>query len=190
MPPTISPPIYFSQFNVTSQVFHRTPLSYALVNLKPLKPGHVLICPRRVAPTFQDLNRSEIADLFETAQVVSGMIRRVYDAPAVNIAIQDGPEAGQTVPHLHIHIIPRHRGDFGGQADRVYDLLESREGYVGGALKERWSGVDDGLRRARGEDEMRTEAELLRMEMEKAPFAGSTGESGEDDGTSSTNFTS
>ena len=92
------------------------------------------------------------------------MIRRVFDAPAVNIAIQDGKEAGQTVPHLHIHIIPRHPGDFGGQGDRVYDLLESKEGDLGGELS-RWVKVDDSQRKAREEEEMRREAEFLRTEM-------------------------
>lgn len=174
--------IYFSTFNVTTQVFHRTTLSYGLVNLKPLIRGHVLVCPLRVVPRFSDLSSSEITDLFCTVQRVSNMIQRVFDAPAVNIAIQDGVEAGQTVPHVHAHVIPRYKGDFEGQGDRVYELLEAEEGDIAKALNERASDdgddekgrrrtgfpkVDEESRKARSEEEMRTEAEWLRRKMEK-----------------------
>lgn len=158
-------PIFFSTFNVTTQVFHVTALSFALVNLKPLVPGHVLICSRRVTPDFLSLTPAEITDLFLTTQRVSRMIRRVFDAPAINIAIQDGREAGQTVPHNHVHLIPRHRGDFGDRTDRVYEMLEGKEGDVGEALRN-WI-VDDEKRIPRREKDMVEEAGWLAGEMLK-----------------------
>lgn len=166
MAPLTTTPLFFSTFPVTSQAFYLTTLSFALVNLKPLAPGHVLISPRRVVPRFHELSPAEVADLFLTAQRVSGMIRRVYDAPAVNIAVQDGVEAGQTVPHVHAHVIPRRPGDFGGQTDRVYDLLQAEEGDVGKALRG-WMRIEEHERQARAEDDMRKEAERLAAEMEK-----------------------
>ncbi|KAL5332802.1 HIT-like domain-containing protein [Aspergillus crustosus] len=99
--------IHFGPFLVTPQVFHQTPLSIALVNLKPILPGHVLVSPRRVVPRVSDLTPPETADLFLTVRRVGRMIERVYGATSLNIAIQDGPEAGQSVPHVHAHIIPR-----------------------------------------------------------------------------------
>jgi len=56
--------IYFAQFLVTSQVFYVTKLSVALVNLKPILPGHSLVIPRRNVPRYTDLSSEEIADLF------------------------------------------------------------------------------------------------------------------------------
>lgn len=167
--------IFFSTFKVTNQVFYLTPLSYALVNLKPLVPGHVLVCPVRVTPRYRDLSTAEITDLFKTVQRVARMIERVFDAPAVNIAIQDGREAGQTVPHLHCHILPRKRDDFGGVTDKVYELLESDEADLARHLDSRqqqrrhaaFPKVDDADRAPRGEEEMRSEAEWLSAEMEK-----------------------
>ena len=71
------------------QIFHTTPLTFALVNLKPLLPGHVLVVPRRVAATrFKDLRGDEVADLFRTVQRVGGVVERVsellwrWDSPA------------------------------------------------------------------------------------------------------------
>ncbi|KAI9750454.1 MAG: hypothetical protein M1815_001783 [Lichina confinis] len=164
---------HFASFNVTSQVFYRTSLSYALVNLKPLVPGHVLCCPHRRVARVRDLTGSELADLFQAAQRVSNMIQRVFDASAVNIAIQDGEAAGQTVPHVHAHIIPRRKDDFDGEGDKVYELLESKEGDIGRSLRtthERSSSgfpkVDEESRKPRSDAEMNREAVWLAKEMQ------------------------
>ncbi|KAF7168947.1 hypothetical protein CNMCM5623_001841 [Aspergillus felis] len=69
--------IYFGPFLVTSQVFHLTPLSFALVNLKPILPGHVLVSPRRRVPRVADLTAAETTDLFLTVQRVGKMVERV-----------------------------------------------------------------------------------------------------------------
>lgn len=89
------------------QVFYSTPLSYALVNLRPLLPGHVLVCPRRDAVRFGDLTADETRDLWLTAQTVGTQLESYHKASSLAFAIQDGPQAGQTVPHVHIHIVPR-----------------------------------------------------------------------------------
>ena len=79
----------------------------AFVNLKPLLPGHVLVSPLRVAPRLSDLSTDELTDFMLTIRRVSRMLERVYGASALNIAMQDGPDAGQSVPHVHMHLIPR-----------------------------------------------------------------------------------
>ncbi|KAF2805418.1 Bis-triphosphatase [Mytilinidion resinicola] len=178
MPPLTTKSIHFGSFLVTSQVFHLTPSSFALVNLKPLLPGHVLVSPIRVVPRFNDLTPSEVTDLFLTVQSVSRMVERVFKASAINIAIQDGADAGQSVPHVHAHIIPRSSGDLndrGGQ-DAIYGMMEGEEGDLGRQLKERdaqsgrakFPAVDaDESRKPRSDEEMTKEAEWLAQEMEK-----------------------
>ena len=121
-----------------------------------------------------DLTTEEVADLFITVQRISKMIERVYRASASNIAMQDGSDAGQSVPHVHVHIVPRQALDLkdrGGQ-DAIYTLLEGEEGDVGNHLEERDSRrprfpkVDEAARRPRSEEEMRKEAEQLHGELE------------------------
>ncbi|RYP50375.1 hypothetical protein DL769_010955 [Monosporascus sp. CRB-8-3] len=73
-----SGPIYFGPFEVTSQVFLTTPYSFALVNLKPLLPGHVLICPHEPHRRLTDLSAPEITDLFQAVQRVQRMLARHY----------------------------------------------------------------------------------------------------------------
>ncbi|KKK19101.1 hypothetical protein P175DRAFT_0482776 [Aspergillus ochraceoroseus IBT 24754] len=162
-------PIHFGPFLVTSQVvFHLTPLSFALVNLKPILPGHVLVSPRRIVARLADLTPSETADLFLTVRRVGRMIERVYGATSLNVAVQDGVDAGQSVPHVHAHIIPRRRADL-PRTDAVYDALDGREGDVmrnfRGALR-----VDELGRKAREMREMEEEACRLAGEMEGEPL--------------------
>jgi bis(5'-adenosyl)-triphosphatase len=173
----IAKPIYFGKFVVTSSVFHLTPLSFAVVNLKPILPGHVLVSPIRVVPRFADLTPDEVSDLFLTAQRVSKTIERVFNASAINIAIQDGADAGQSVPHVHAHLIPRRRADLDhvGGTDKIYDIMNGPEGDVGEHLRQRDEEpgrsarikVDaDEDRKPRTEEEMKKEAEWLAREME------------------------
>ncbi|KAL9104957.1 MAG: hypothetical protein Q9163_000129 [Psora crenata] len=167
-------PIHFGNFNVTSQVFHITTYSFALVNLKPILPGHVLVSPRRVTARFSDLSPAEVADLFMTVQKVGRTIERFYKASSLNIAIQDGADAGQSVPHVHTHVIPRKRADLDhkGGSDAIYSMIDGEEGDIGNHLKERSSGrpqfpsVENESRKPRTEAEMAKEARVLANEME------------------------
>nr|XP_028955371.1 bifunctional bis(5'-adenosyl)-triphosphatase/adenylylsulfatase FHIT [Malus domestica] len=117
----------FGPYNIDSrEVFYSTKLSYALVNLRPLVPGHVLVCPRREVKRFVDLTADETSDLWITAQRVGSRLESYHKASSLTLAIQDGPEAGQTVPHVHIHILPRKGGDF-EKNDEIYDALDEKE---------------------------------------------------------------
>ncbi|XP_078436964.1 FRAGILE HISTIDINE TRIAD [Wolffia australiana] len=109
-----------------SEVFHSTDLSYAMVNLRPLVPGHVLVCPRREVKRFTDLKEEEISDLWVTARDVGSRVEQYHKASSLTFAIQDGAHAGQTVPHVHIHILPRKTGDF-EKNDEIYDAIDKKE---------------------------------------------------------------
>jgi bis(5'-adenosyl)-triphosphatase len=167
------------------QVFHVTRLSFAFVNLKPLLPGHVLVSPRRIVPRFNDLSAAEVQDLFLTVQRVSRMVERVFDASSLNIAIQDGVDAGQSVPHVHAHIIPRKKADLEekGGTDVIYEMMESEDADLNKQLQEkertarmdlaederrgRFPAVDNDSRKPRSDEEMQKEAEWLAQEMAK-----------------------
>ncbi|XP_052137567.1 bifunctional bis(5'-adenosyl)-triphosphatase/adenylylsulfatase FHIT-like [Oryza glaberrima] len=108
------------------EVFHSTPLSYAMVNLRPLLPGNVLVCPKREVKRFADLSSNETSDLWVTAKEVGVRLEQYHKASSLTFAIQDGPEAGQTVSHVHIHVIPRKKGDF-EKNDEIYDAIDVKE---------------------------------------------------------------
>lgn len=110
----------------TSVVFLKTELSFALVNRKPVVPGHVLVCPLRVVERFGDLRPEEVSDLFGTTQRVARLVETHFAATSLTICIQDGAEAGQTVKHVHVHVLPRRKGDF-QRNDSVYDELQKHD---------------------------------------------------------------
>lgn len=80
----------------------------------PISPGHTLVIPHRHVGSFFDLSADERADLFGLLDAAKKAVDAEFKPQGYNIGINDGPVAGQTVPHLHIHLIPRYEGD---QAD-------------------------------------------------------------------------
>ncbi|XP_063796433.1 bis(5'-adenosyl)-triphosphatase [Pseudophryne corroboree] len=144
-------PLWFGKHLIKPTVsFLKTELSFAIVNRKPVVPGHVLVCPLRPAKRFRDLLPEEINDLFNTVQRVSNVVETHFGGTSLTISIQDGPEAGQTVHHVHVHILPRRAEDF-QKNDKVYDILQDHD-------KEE----QEGREKWRPEEEMEMEAEELR----------------------------
>uniref|UniRef100_A0A803LRP1 Bis(5'-adenosyl)-triphosphatase n=1 Tax=Chenopodium quinoa TaxID=63459 RepID=A0A803LRP1_CHEQI len=148
------------------EVFYSTTLSYAMVNLRPLLPGSasnqstiltlcLIISPWREVKRFADLTGDETCDLWLTAQKIGSKLEHYHKASSLTLAIQDGPQAGQTVPHVHIHIIPRKTGDF-EKNDEIYDAIDVKE-------KELAEKLDlDKERKDRTLEEMNQEAEEYR----------------------------
>ena len=77
----------------------------------PISPGHTLIVPKRHVASFFDLTPEERADLLALLDAAKADLDRELSPQGYNIGINDGAAAGQTVPHLHIHLIPRFAGD-------------------------------------------------------------------------------
>lgn len=110
----------------SSQVFFKGKHSYCSVNLKPFVPGHVLVMSRRPVLSIDQLTEEEANDLMQTVRRTMRMIKQVHQTESVTIAIQDGRPAGMTVPHIHVHIMPRREND-AVYGDKVYDELERAE---------------------------------------------------------------
>lgn len=77
----------------------------------PVSPGHTLVVPRRHVSSFFDLTASERRTLLELLDSVKSHLEQEHHADGFNIGWNDGREAGQTVLHFHLHVIPRYRGD-------------------------------------------------------------------------------
>ncbi|CAM0950431.1 unnamed protein product [Alopecurus aequalis] len=86
----------------------------------------VLVCPKREVKRFADLSTDETIDLWVTAKEVGVRLEQYHKASSLTFTIQDGPQSGQTVPHVHIHVIPRKKGDFENN-DEIYDAIDVRE---------------------------------------------------------------
>ena len=98
----------FGKFKVdASQLFYASELSVAAVNLKPLCPGHVLVVPKRCVAHLADMTAAERADLWRTVRRVQALVCGVHGADGCKLGVQDGRDAGQSVPHVHVHLLPQ-----------------------------------------------------------------------------------
>jgi len=73
--------------------------------------GHTLIIPKRHVESFFDCNPDEKADILQALEEAKVALDKEFAPDGYNIGINDGETAGQTVMHLHIHLIPRYKGD-------------------------------------------------------------------------------
>ncbi|MBB3453327.1 histidine triad (HIT) family protein [Rhizobium sp. BK313] len=82
----------------------------AFMDVMPQAPGHTLVLPKSPSRNLLDADPSVLPNLITTVQKVAVAIQEAFDADGVYIAQFNEPAAGQTVFHLHFHIIPRHEG--------------------------------------------------------------------------------
>ena len=83
--------------------------TYAFLDINPLFPGHVLVAPKQHFATLYDVPGEHVGPLFESAQLLAKAVESAVEAEGTFVAINN--RVSQTVPHLHIHVIPRRRGD-------------------------------------------------------------------------------
>lgn len=77
----------------------------------PVSEGHTLVIPKRHVASLFEITQDERAELMDLLFRARDAIDRDFKPAGYNIGLNDGPAAGQTIPHLHIHLIPRYAGD-------------------------------------------------------------------------------
>lgn len=95
----------------------------------PITPGHTLVIPRRHVDSFFNLTAEERVDLLGLLDQAKAGIDKEFKPDTYNIGINDGPAAGQTVPHLHIHLIPRYTGDVSDPRGGVRWIIPGKADY-------------------------------------------------------------
>ncbi len=83
--------------------------SLAFLDHRPLFPGHCLLVPKRHLETLADLPNTLIEPFFENAQLISRAVESALKAEGTFVAMNN--RVSQSVPHLHVHIVPRKKGD-------------------------------------------------------------------------------
>jgi diadenosine tetraphosphate (Ap4A) HIT family hydrolase len=84
----------------------------AFMDIRPWRRGHVLVAPREHGARLADLPAATVAAMFALARELVIAVRASgLPCHDVNLIVNDGPAAGQTVPHAHVHVVPRVRGD-------------------------------------------------------------------------------
>jgi histidine triad (HIT) family protein len=91
----------------------------AFLDANPMAPGHTLVVPRTHHETLGDLPADEGEAVFAALHRLAPVVEAAVDADASTVAFNNGEAAGQEVPHVHGHVIPRFEGDGGGPIHTV-----------------------------------------------------------------------
>lgn len=83
----------------------------ALLNIKPIMPGHTIILPKEHSENFEDINEENAAKCLSAIKKLAPIISKAVNADGFNIGLNNNPAAGQVIMHTHFHIIPRFNND-------------------------------------------------------------------------------
>lgn len=99
----------------------------AFYDTYPVNEGHTIIIPKYHVRYMEDLDN--VSPFFEFVDRVHGVVKEKHNPDSTNVGINNGPEAGQTIPHLHCHIIPRYDGDMENPEGGVRGVIPSERTY-------------------------------------------------------------
>ncbi len=111
-------------------------MAFALPDKFPVTEGHTLVCPRRHVSSIFDLNTLEWNGCFELLlKIRARIMNEDVTVTGFNIGVNDGTDAGQTVPHCHIHLIPRRKGDVQNPVGGVRNVIPDKGVYLGSPVQ-------------------------------------------------------
>lgn len=101
----------------------------SFIDTYPASPGHTLVVPKRHFATYFEATEEEILAIGRAIQKAKKILDKEYAPDAYNIGINNGEAAGQSVMHLHVHIIPRYTGDVEDPKGGVRWILKNKANY-------------------------------------------------------------
>ena len=119
-----------AQKKIDAKIIDENENAIAFLDAFPLTAGHTLVITKNHYAKLQDVDYDQINQLFSLANKILPSIEKGTGVQSTLIAIHNGKDAGQEIPHLHVHIVPRKLGDGGGSIHSMFDSshrLEERE---------------------------------------------------------------
>jgi histidine triad (HIT) family protein len=121
---------------IPAEVVACEPEGVAFLDVQPLADGHVLVVPRAHVATIEDLEPAAADALFRMVRRLAGPVRRALDAAGTTIGVNNGDATGQTIPHVHVHIVPRWPNDGAGSVHTIFPRHTTRSlADVGAAIR-------------------------------------------------------
>ena len=111
------------------KIILKNDLCYAIFDLYPVNKGHMLIIPFRHVESLFEATQDEILAIFDLLQKVRLYLDKEFSPDGYNIGINVGKYAGQTINHLHVHLIPRYKGDIENPVGGIRGVIPSRRLY-------------------------------------------------------------
>lgn len=106
---------------IPSYTVYEDETTYAFLDVNPLAPGHTLVIPKKPYERLNDMPSAEAGDVFGVISEIAPAVEAAVGADASTIAVNNGEEAGQEVPHVHWHIIPQFAEDTAQPIHTLFD---------------------------------------------------------------------
>jgi len=114
----------------------------AIYNLAPILTGHSLIISKRHVPSVLELDETEQSELLSFAASTTRVLMNAFRGEGFDWSVQDGKCAGQTIPHLHMHIVIRKPGDLDEAKEWHDEIIKNTQIILDSATREKLSDVD------------------------------------------------
>jgi histidine triad (HIT) family protein len=138
---------------IPAEVVARSEDVVAFLDVQPLADGHVLVVPRAHAACVEDLEPAQAEALFRAVMQLAGPVREGVHAAGTTIGINNGAATGQTIPHVHVHLVPRWPDDGAGTVHSIFPRKTSRDiKEVGTSIRAAIAESSAGIDVARGAD--------------------------------------
>ncbi len=105
--------VFCTDLKVKNITIIENDLAFAFLTITPIIPGHVLICPKRHIQYLEDATLEEREAIEELRNSIKVSLKKSFGAQGFNYAWNEERIGGQSIPHFHLHIIPRKEGDVG-----------------------------------------------------------------------------
>lgn len=111
------------------RIIKENDLAFVVRDGFPISEGHTLIIPKRHVASFFEITNEERQSLLDLLDQAQKTLDQEFKPAAYNIGINDGVAAGQTVHHLHIHLIPRYKGDVDDPRGGIRWIMSEKADY-------------------------------------------------------------
>ena len=110
-----------AQKKIDAKIIDENENAIAFLDAFPLTAGHTLVITKKHYAKLQEVELDQMAYLFNLIHKILPPIEKGTGVQSTLIAIHNGKDAGQVIPHLHVHIVPRKAGDGGGAIHSIFD---------------------------------------------------------------------
>lgn len=120
----------FCELNKTkSRIILENTYAFAISDQYPVSQGHTLITLKRHIASLFEASSEEITAIFELAKQVQELLSKQYKPDGYNVGFNDLEAAGQSIPHCHLHIIPRYQGDVKNPRGGIRGVIPEKQNY-------------------------------------------------------------
>ena len=105
--------------DIPVKILKETPQSISFLDAFPLAKGHALVIPKKHHQKIQDMSNEENIDLFSLVHEITSKVDLITGATL--IAVHNGADAGQEIPHVHVHLVPRDKNDSAGPIHSMFE---------------------------------------------------------------------